>query len=172
VKIAMEGLLPPTLVEKQNGKAEVRVIFKVKGTVVAGCYVTRGRSCARRSAPRARRRVVWDGKISSLKRFKDDAKEVAEGFECGISLDGFNDLKEKDVIECYEVEESSRSCEPLVVRTMFVGVSPADVSRPARAVAEGQAARRAKFRDRVRLASTCRSPRSPSRICCSARSSG
>ncbi len=49
--------------------------------------------------------VVWDGKIASLKRFKDDAREVAEGFECGISLENFNDLKEKDILECYEVEE-------------------------------------------------------------------
>jgi translation initiation factor IF-2 len=49
--------------------------------------------------------VLWDGKIASLKRFKDDAREVVEGFECGISLDGYNDLKEKDLLECYEVEE-------------------------------------------------------------------
>ena len=49
--------------------------------------------------------VVWDGKIASLKRFKDDVEDVAEGFECGISLEGYNDLKEKDIIECYEVEE-------------------------------------------------------------------
>ena len=49
--------------------------------------------------------VLWDGKIAALKRFKDDVKDVAEGFECGISLDGFNDLKEKDIIECYEIEE-------------------------------------------------------------------
>ena len=49
--------------------------------------------------------VVWDGKMAALKRFKDDVKDVAEGFECGISLEGFNDLKEKDIIECYEIEE-------------------------------------------------------------------
>lgn len=49
--------------------------------------------------------VVWDGKISSLRRFKDDAREVLEGFECGISLDGHNDIREKDILECYEVEE-------------------------------------------------------------------
>ncbi len=106
VKSAMEGLLPPTLVEKQNGKAEVRQIFRVKGTAVAGSYVTEGK-IIRNGKVRLLRdgAVIWDGKISSLKRFKDDAREVLEGFECGISLEGFNDLKEKDILECYEVEE-------------------------------------------------------------------
>jgi translation initiation factor IF-2 len=106
LQMAMEGLLPPTLVEKQNGKAEVRQIFKVKGTAVAGCYVTAGKIVRSAKARLLRDgAVVWDGKISSLKRFKDDAREVVEGFECGISLEGYNELKEKDVIECYEVEE-------------------------------------------------------------------
>jgi translation initiation factor IF-2 len=106
LQMAMEGLLPPTLVEKQNGKAEVRVIFKVKGTAVAGCYVTSGKIVRSAKARLVRDgAMVWDGKISSLKRFKDDAREVVEGFECGISLEGYNDLKEKDVIECYDVEE-------------------------------------------------------------------
>ncbi len=106
VKAAMEGLLPPTLVEKHNGKAEVRQIFKVKGTAVAGCQVTEGKIV--RSAKMRLLRdgvVAWDGKIASLKRFKDDVRDVAEGFECGISLDGYNDIKEKDILECYEVEE-------------------------------------------------------------------
>jgi translation initiation factor IF-2 len=102
----MEGLLPPTLVEKHHGKAEVRQLFKVKGTVVAGCYVTEGKVVRSGKMRLVREGVVlWDGKISSLKRFKDDAREVAEGFECGISLEAFNDVKEKDVLECYEVEE-------------------------------------------------------------------
>ncbi len=103
---AMEGLLPPTLVEKRHGKAEVRQIFKVKGVAVAGCYVTEGK-IVRSGKMRLLRdgNVVWDGKIESLKRFKDDAREVPEGFECGISLENFNDLKEKDVLESYEVEE-------------------------------------------------------------------
>jgi translation initiation factor IF-2 len=106
LQMAMEGLLPPTLVEKQNGKAEVRVIFKVKGTAVAGCYVTSGKIVRSAKARLVRDgATVWDGKISSLKRFKDDAREVVEGFECGISLEGYNELKEKDVIECYDVEE-------------------------------------------------------------------
>jgi len=106
VKGAMEGLLPPTLVEKQHGKAEVRQLFRVKGTAVAGCYVTSGKIVRNAKIRLVRDGVVaWDGKISTLKRFKDDVREVVEGFECGISLEGFNDIKEKDVLECYEVEE-------------------------------------------------------------------
>jgi translation initiation factor IF-2 len=106
VKGAMEGLLPPTLVEKHHGKAEVRQIFKVKGVAVAGCYVTEGKIVRAAKVRLVRDGVVmFDGKISSLKRFKDDVRDVAEGFECGIGLEGFNDLKEKDVLECYEVEE-------------------------------------------------------------------
>ena len=106
VKGAMEGLLPPTLVEKPGGKAEVRQVFKVKGVAVAGCYVTEGKMLRNAKIRLVRDGVVmWDGKISSLKRFKDDVRDVMEGFECGISLDGFNELKEKDMLECYEVEE-------------------------------------------------------------------
>src|ERR1700730_4199584 len=106
VKAAMEGLLPPTLVEKQQGKAEVRQIFKVKGTAVAGCHVIEGKIVRSGKLRLVRDGVVmWDGRIASLKRFKDDVREVVEGFECGISLEGYNDIKEKDVLECYEVEE-------------------------------------------------------------------
>ncbi len=106
VRGAMEGLLPPTLVEKKHGRAEVRALFKVKGVAVAGCYVTEGK-IVRAGKMRLLRdgAVVWDGKVESLKRFKDDAREVPEGFECGISLEGYNDIKEKDILESYEVEE-------------------------------------------------------------------
>ena len=106
VRSAMEGLLPPTLVEKSNGKAEVRQIFKVRNVAVAGCYVIQG-AIKRTAKARLLRdnAVVWDGKLAALKRFKDDVKDVTEGFECGISLDGFNDMKEKDIIECYEIDE-------------------------------------------------------------------
>jgi len=106
VRGAMEGLLPPTLVERSNGKAEVRQVFKVKNVAVAGCYVIAG--IIKRSAKMRLLRdnaVLWEGKVAALKRFKDDVKDVAEGFECGISLDGFNDMKEKDIIECYEIDE-------------------------------------------------------------------
>ncbi len=107
VKGAMEGLLPPTLVEKQHGKAEVRALFKVKGVAVAGCYVTEGKIVRNAKARLLRdgQVIVADGKISTLKRFKDDVREVPEGMECGISVEDYNDLKEKDVIECYEFEE-------------------------------------------------------------------
>jgi translation initiation factor IF-2 len=106
VKSAMEGLLPPTLVEKMSGKAEVRQVFKVRGVAVAGCYIIEG--AVKRSGKARLVRdgsVVFEGKIDALKRFKDDVKDVQEGFECGISLDGYNDLKEKDIIESFEIEE-------------------------------------------------------------------
>ncbi|HTQ43562.1 MAG TPA: translation initiation factor IF-2 [Polyangiaceae bacterium] len=106
VKTAMEGLLPPTLVEKQHGKAEVRQVFKVKGIVVAGCHVIEGKVVRAGKVRLVRDNVVmWDGKLATLKRFKDDAKEVEKGFDCGIGLENYNDIKEKDVLECYEVEE-------------------------------------------------------------------
>jgi translation initiation factor IF-2 len=106
VKNAMEGLLPPTLVERQLGKAEVRMVLKVKNVAVAGCYVVEGQ-IKRSGFSRLLRdnTVLWEGKIDALKRFKDDVKDVQEGFECGISLDGFNDLKEKDIITSYEIDE-------------------------------------------------------------------
>jgi translation initiation factor IF-2 len=105
VRSAMEGLLPATLVEKKQGQAEVRALFKIKGTVVAGSYVTQGK-LVRGGQARVLRAgaMLWEGKMAALKRFKDDVKEVAEGFECGISLEGFSDLKELDIIESYEIE--------------------------------------------------------------------
>ena len=106
VRSAMEGLLPATLVEKPNGKAEVRQIFKIKGMIIAGCYVTQGKF-TRGSQCRVIRDnvVVFTGKVGSLRHLKEDVKEVPEGMECGISVDGYTDLKEKDVLESYEVEE-------------------------------------------------------------------
>jgi translation initiation factor IF-2 len=106
VKSAMEGLLPPTHVEKVHGKAEVRQLFKIKGIAVAGCYVTEGVIKRSGNIRIVRDGVVaHEGKLAALKRFKDDVKEVAEGFECGISIENFNDVKEKDIFECYEIEE-------------------------------------------------------------------
>ncbi|MGH7326729.1 MAG: translation initiation factor IF-2, partial [Polyangiaceae bacterium] len=106
VRNAMEGLLPATLVEKTNGKAEVRQIFKIKGQVIAGSYVIEG-DFKRSGMARLLRdgAVMHTGKVSALKRFKDDVKDVAEGFECGISLEDFNDIKEKDIIESFDIEE-------------------------------------------------------------------
>ncbi len=106
VRSAMEGLLPATLVEKPNGKAEVRQIFKIKGMIIAGCYVTQGKF-TRGSHCRVLRdnTVVFTGKVGSLRHLKEDVKEVPEGMECGISVDGFTELKEKDLLESYDVEE-------------------------------------------------------------------
>ncbi len=108
VKKAMEGLLAPTYVEKFLGRAEVRQVFNItKVGVVAGCMVVDG--TIKRAAGKARlirdAVQVWEGKISGLKHIKEDRKEVEKGFECGISLDGYSDIKPGDFIECYEVEE-------------------------------------------------------------------
>ncbi|NUO50154.1 MAG: translation initiation factor IF-2 [Polyangiaceae bacterium] len=107
IKAAMEGLLPTTKVEKALGAADVRQVFKItKVGAVAGCYVTTG--LVRRGADARLVRdsiVVWTGKIQSLRRIKDDVKEVAEGTECGITLENYQDLKENDVIEAFEIEE-------------------------------------------------------------------
>ncbi|HAI87399.1 MAG TPA: translation initiation factor IF-2 [Firmicutes bacterium] len=110
VKKAMEGLLEPEFREVVYGHAEVRATFKVpKAGVVAGCYVTDGK-IARSAQVRLVRDgvVIHDGKIGSLKRFKDDVREVAAGFECGIGIEGFNDVREGDVIEGYGNEAVKR----------------------------------------------------------------
>ncbi len=106
VKSAMEGLLPANLVEKVHGKAELRQLFKIKGVSVAGSYVLEG-IVKRNAFIRVVRDnvVVHEGKLGQLKRFKEDVKEVAEGFECGISLENFSEIKEGDILECYEMEE-------------------------------------------------------------------
>lgn len=107
VRSAMEGLLPATKVDKEIGKAEVRQVFRIsKVGTIAGCMAIEG--VIRRSAEARLVReavVIWSGKIGGLKRFKDDAREVREGVECGISLDGYSELKEGDIIEAFEVEE-------------------------------------------------------------------
>ena len=107
LKKAMTGLLEPEYQEVQKGAAEVREIFKVpKIGVIAGCYVTEG-VIPRNASVRLLRdnRVIFQGKLSSLKRFKDDASEVRSGFECGIGLEQFQDIKPNDVIEAF-VRES------------------------------------------------------------------
>jgi len=107
IRSAMEGLLAPTLREKAMGRVEVRETFTItKIGTIAGCYVLDGK-IARNAQVRLVRDsvVVWTGKLSSLKRFKDDAREVATGYECGIGLDGYNDIKVGDIIEAFEMEE-------------------------------------------------------------------
>jgi len=107
IRAAMEGLLAPTLVEKIIGRAEVRQTFRItKAGTVAGCMVVDG-IIKRNAGMRLIREkdVLFTGKATTLKRFKDDVRDVKEGFECGISLDGFNDIKEGDIIEAFEMEE-------------------------------------------------------------------
>ena len=111
IKAALSGMLAPEKQEHELGSAEIREIFRVPRIgVIAGCYVTNG------TIPRdARARlvrdgvVVYEGKIGSLRRFKDDVREVAAGYECGISIDGFQDVKEGDLIEAFEIREVARS---------------------------------------------------------------
>ncbi len=107
VTLAMEGLLAPELVENVIGKAEVRQVFKLsKAGIVAGSMVLEG--IVRRGAQTRIYRdksLVWTGKIVGLKRFKEDVKEVKEGFDCGISLDGFNDVRDGDVLDVFEIKE-------------------------------------------------------------------
>jgi translation initiation factor IF-2 len=106
VKAAMEGLLAPTQVEKLTGKAEVRQVFRIsKAGNVAGCMVTEGVVKRASNVKLMREGVeIWHGKLSSLKRFKDDVREVKEGFDCGIALEGFDDVKEGDVVQAFEIE--------------------------------------------------------------------
>ena len=107
VKSALIGMLAPTYVEEELGEAEVRQVFKAsKLGNIAGCYVTRGK-VTRNAQVRVVREgtVVYDGKLASLHRFKEDVREVEEGYECGILLEDFNDIKEGDVLEFYETKE-------------------------------------------------------------------
>ncbi|MBK7400502.1 MAG: translation initiation factor IF-2 [Myxococcales bacterium] len=108
VKKAMEGLLAPTIVEKFLGRAEVRQAFNIsKVGMVAGCMVVDG--TMKRAASKVRlirdSAVVWEGKIGGLRHIKEDKREIEKGFECGISLDNYSDIKPGDFIECYDVEE-------------------------------------------------------------------
>lgn len=110
VKKAMEGMLAPEFVEKVTGNATVREVFKIPGgTMIAGSYVTEGK-LSRNNEVRVIRDgiVVFEGTIASLRRFKDDVKEVATGFECGIGIEKFNDIKIGDVIETFMMEAISR----------------------------------------------------------------
>ncbi|XKH51416.1 translation initiation factor IF-2 [Chryseomicrobium palamuruense] len=110
IEFAMKGLLDPEFEEKIIGQAEVRETFKVsKVGTIAGSYVTEGK-ITRDSGVRVIRDgiVIFEGELDTLKRFKDDAKEVARGYECGITIKGFNDVKENDIIEAYIMQEIVR----------------------------------------------------------------
>ena len=110
IEAAMKGMLDPTYRENVIGHAEIRQTYKISGVgTIGGCYVTDGkiqRNCEVRIVRDGI--VVHEGTRSSLKRFKDDAKEVPTGYECGISIERFNDIKEGDVVECFVMEEIPR----------------------------------------------------------------
>ena len=111
IESAMVGMLAPEFEEVVTGEAEVREVFRVpKIGAIAGCYVRSGQ-ITRGSKVRFLRDgvIIWKGAINSLRRFKDDVREVRDGFECGIGLSDFQDLKQGDLIETFE--------EKLVVRT-------------------------------------------------------
>jgi len=110
IRNALGGMLKPEQRETELGRAEVRALFRVpKVGLVAGSYVVQG-TITRNARARVIRDgvVAYDGRIGSLRRFKDDVREVSEGFECGIGIENFNDVKEGDIIEAYEVREVAR----------------------------------------------------------------
>ena len=104
---AMKGILNPEMEEVVTGQAEIRQIYKVsKVGNIAGCYVTDGsikRDCGIRLIREGI--IVYEGKLASLKRFKDDAKEVNQGYECGLTIENYNDIKEGDIVEGYVMQE-------------------------------------------------------------------
>jgi translation initiation factor IF-2 len=106
VKKAMVGMLAPVLREKLLGKVEVRQVFTIpKAGTIAGSFVTEGKVTRKAQLRLIRDSVViFTGKVGSLRRFKDDASEVAQGYECGISIEGYGDIKEGDIIEAFEIE--------------------------------------------------------------------
>ena len=111
IESAMLGLLAPEFEEVVTGDAEVREIFSVPRVgKIAGCYVTNG-TITRGSKVRFLREgaIIWKGEVSSLRRFKDDVREVQSGFECGIGLSDYQDLKQGDVIETFEEREIPRA---------------------------------------------------------------
>ena len=110
IKKALEGLLAPTIEENITGSSEVRETYKIsKIGTIAGCYVTDGKILRKNEVRLIRDGVViFTGKIKQLKRFKDDANEVKNGYECGILIEDFNDIKVGDLIECFEMKETKR----------------------------------------------------------------
>ncbi|MGB3057085.1 MAG: EF-Tu/IF-2/RF-3 family GTPase [Candidatus Omnitrophota bacterium] len=109
VKAAMEGLLEPVEQEVFQGRAEIREVFPTRTGKVAGCYVLKG-VIHRKDKVRVKRgqEVVYQGEIDNLKRFKNDVRDVKEGFECGIAVRGFSDYKKNDIIEAYMIEKVAR----------------------------------------------------------------
>ena len=110
---ALEGMLSPEIREQITGRVEIRQVFKIsKIGSIAGCHVTEGK-IMRTNPVRLLRDgvVIYEGKLSSLKRFQDDVSEVKSGFECGLQIAGYNDIKEGDELETYETFEEKRTLE-------------------------------------------------------------
>jgi translation initiation factor IF-2 len=115
VRAAMEGMLEPTFREQTQGRVDIRQIFNIQGVgTIAGCYVTEGK-IQRGNLVRILRDhvVVHEGKLASLKRFKDDVREVSAGYECGLSIEAFQDIKQGDVVEAYERTPVVRRISPV-----------------------------------------------------------
>jgi translation initiation factor IF-2 len=115
IKDAMEGLLEPEMVEEPLGEVEVRAVFQAGRGNIAGCYVLSGKAL-RNCNIRVKRKsgeLAYEGSLDSLKRVKDDVKEVATGFECGVRLDRFNDWKEGDIIETFQMVSKRRTLSPV-----------------------------------------------------------
>jgi translation initiation factor IF-2 len=109
ISAALQGLLEPEIVEVVEGRAEVRQIFRVgKSTVIAGCFVTDGRIVRGGARVWRNGKIVVTDRIESLRRFRDDVREVLANYECGIGLAGYNDLEEGDIIECFTSQSVSR----------------------------------------------------------------
>ena len=110
IKAAVEGMLAPKIKKVFLGRAEVRKVFKLsRAGIIAGCFVTKGKINRTSLVNLVRNgEVAFEGKLSSLKRFKDDVRDVAEGFECGMALAGFDSMQEGDIIEAYEIEKIAR----------------------------------------------------------------
>ena len=111
IKAAMEGMLEPKLKKIFLGRVEIRKVFKLsRSGSIAGCFVTKGKVMRTSLVTVVRNgQEVFEGKVSSLKRFKDDVREVAENFECGIAIAGFEDYKEGDTLEIYDIEKIART---------------------------------------------------------------
>ena len=116
IRAAMEGLLEPTLKERVLGRVEVRQMFTIpKAGLVAGCYVVDGVISRASAGVRVIRDsvVVYEGKLGSLRRFKDDVREVQQGYECGVTVENFNDLKAGDIIEAFAIDKVAAKLEPV-----------------------------------------------------------
>jgi len=106
----MEGMLEPDRVEEDTGRAEVRQIFRIsKVGNVAGCMIIHGRIKRSHKVRILRKnQLIFTGNIKNIRRVKDEVSEIAEGFECGISVEGFNDFEEGDILQAFEVKEIAR----------------------------------------------------------------